>query len=575
MLLTALLRPHRGALVVMSVAAAAAGFAEAAVLVIIARIAFALTSPNKNVDVDLGPLGEVSLSIGTLLMFALVLVIARVVLQVGYTVIATKVTYDAVERMRTGLIHQYLATGWPLQAAQRNGRLQELVTTYVDAASRAVNSLSFGAIASFNLAALLLTALWVSPIASVVAAAASFGIGLMLRPLRAAVRRRSGRAAAANLDFATGLTELASTLQETRIFGVQDEVETRLDELNRQSVREAVKTGYAGGAIGIIYQGVGLLLIVGALAVIYAVGMSELASLGAIVLIMLRSLSYAQAVQGSVQDLALRAPYLQMLAEERARYTAATVHGGIGDVGQVGAIRFEALSFEYEPGVPVLHNISFEVQKGEVIGIVGPSGSGKSTLVQLLLRLREPTAGSIHSDDRNVQELSLDEWYEHVTFVPQEPHLFAGTVAENIKFFRDIDDGAVERASKRAHIHDDIVSWPRGYETPVGERGGQLSGGQRQRICIARAFVGDPEVMVFDEPTSSLDVRSDALIGETIAAVPSGTTVFVVAHRLSTLGICSRIMVILDGRLEGFDEPAELERSNPFYSEALRLSGMR
>lgn len=559
----------------MSVAAAAAGFAEAAVLVIIARIAFALTSPNKNVDVDLGPLGEVSLSIGTLLMFALVLVIARVVLQVGYTVIATKVTYDAVERMRTGLIHQYLATGWPLQAAQRNGRLQELVTTYVDAASRAVNSLSFGAIASFNLAALLLTALWVSPIASVVAAAASFGIGLMLRPLRAAVRRRSGRAAAANLDFATGLTELASTLQETRIFGVQDEVETRLDELNRQSVREAVKTGYAGGAIGIIYQGVGLLLIVGALAVIYAVGMSELASLGAIVLIMLRSLSYAQAVQGSVQDLALRAPYLQMLAEERARYTAATVHGGIGDVGQVGAIRFEALSFEYEPGVPVLHNISFEVQKGEVIGIVGPSGSGKSTLVQLLLRLREPTAGSIHSDDRNVQELSLDEWYEHVTFVPQEPHLFAGTVAENIKFFRDIDDGAVERASKRAHIHDDIVSWPRGYETPVGERGGQLSGGQRQRICIARAFVGDPEVMVFDEPTSSLDVRSDALIGETIAAVPSGTTVFVVAHRLSTLGICSRIMVILDGRLEGFDEPAELERSNPFYSEALRLSGMR
>jgi ATP-binding cassette subfamily B protein len=574
-LLTPLLRPRRGALIVISAAAVSAGFAEAAVLVLIARIAFALTSPEQSVDVDLGPLGETSFSVGSLLIFATALVLLRVVLQVVYTVAATRVAYGAIESMRTSLIDQYLATGWPVQAAQREGRLQDLLTTYADAGANAVGSVTAGIIGVFNLSALLITALWVSPVASVVATVFALGIGLMLRPLRAAVRRRSGRTAQANLDFATGLTELTSTLQEVRIFGVEQQVSAKLRELNRRNVRAGVRTGYVGGSIGILYQGTALLLIVGALAVAYASGLSELASLGAIVLIILRSLSYAQSVQSSLQDLSLRAPYLQTLAAEQERYLAARPRVGREPVGHIGSIRFDHVSFEYEPGIAVLHDITFDVPRGEVIGIVGPSGSGKSTLMQLLLRLREPTTGSVLADGRDVRGMVLEEWFERVTFVPQEPHLFAGTVAENIRFFRDIDDSSVERASRRAHIHDDIAAWSRGYDTPVGERGGELSGGQRQRICIARALVGDPEVMVLDEPTSSLDVRSDALIRETISAVPSGTTVFVVAHRLSTLAICNRIMVVLDGRLEGFDEPAELERSNPFYSEALRLSGMR
>ncbi len=561
---------------VMSGAAVAAGFAEAAVLVLIARIAFALTSPDRHVEVDLGPLGQTSFSIGTLLTFAAVLVVVRVVLQVVYTVLATNVTYAAIEQMRTGLIHRYLATGWPLQAAQREGRLQELLTTYTDAGANAVGSLTSGMIGAFSLSALLLTALWVSPVASVVAAVLALGLGLMLRPLRAAVRRRSGRTAAANLAFATGLTELTSTLQEVRIFGVEQQVSERLEELNRQSVHAGVRTGYVGGSIGILYQGTALLLMVGGLTVAYSSGVSELASLGAVVLIMLRSLGYAQSVQASFQDLSLRAPYLETLAAEQAHYVAATPSGGGVAVDHIGTISFDHVSFEYEPDVPVLHDVTFQVPRGEIVGIVGPSGSGKSTLVQLLLRLRDATSGTVRADGRDVRELALAGWYDHITFVPQEPHLFAGTVADNIRFFRsDVDDSAIPRAAKLAHIHDEIVAWPQGFDTPVGERGGQLSGGQRQRLCIARALVDEPEVMVLDEPTSALDVRSEALIRETIADLRDGTTVFVIAHRLSTLAVCSRIMVILDGRLEGFDDPATLERDNPFYREALRLSGMR
>ncbi|MFN8024844.1 MAG: ABC transporter ATP-binding protein [Acidimicrobiia bacterium] len=571
-----LVRPQRGRLIRLSIAAILAGFAEAAVLVLIARIAFALTSTSKDIKVSLGPLGHLSVSVGTLIFVALGLVAVRGALQVISSVLAARTTLATVERTRRNLLHRYLAAGWPLQASQRQGRLQELVTTYTESTGLSIGALGQMAIGGFSLAALLVTALWVNAVASIAAAVAALLIGLMLRPLRAAVRRRSGRAAQGNLEFATGITELTSTLQEVRIFGVERPVRERLDGLNQRYVRMALRRDYAAASVGILYQSIALLLMVGALGVAYAAGFNRLSSLGAIILIMLRSLGYAQGLQSSLQQLYQTAPYVEALQEEERLYTdSATKHGG-EPLDRVGAITFDHVSFEYDAGVPVLNDVSFRVNPGEIVGIVGPSGSGKSTLVQLLLRLREPTTGTMSVDDRDARRIAIDSWYERVTFVPQEPRLFSGTVMENIRFFRDhVDDDAVQRAAKLAHLHDDVVKWPLTYDTPVGEQGGQISGGQRQRLCIARALVENPDVMVLDEPTSSLDVRSESLIRETIADLAPNTTVFVVAHRMSTLAICDRIMVILNGAMEGFDTPAALEASNPFYREALRLSGMR
>ena len=148
-------------------------------------------------------------------------------------------------------------------------------------------------------------------------------------------------------------------------------------------------------------------------------------------------------------------------------------------------------------------------------------------------------------------------------------------MGDNIRFFRDVTADDIVRAAKLANIHDEIRSWPRGYATPVGERGGELSLGQRQRLCIARSLVGDPDVLVLDEPTSSLDPRSEALVREALATLAPNVTLFIIAHRLSTLDTCDRIMVLQSGRLQGFDEPRHLEDSSPFYREALRLSGLK
>jgi ATP-binding cassette, subfamily B, bacterial len=289
----------------------------------------------------------------------------------------------------------------------------------------------------------------------------------------------------------------------------------------------------------------------------------------------LRSLSFGQNIQTSYHGLNEGAPYLETLLSEQRRYEENAVDGGDQPVGRVGVITFDDVGFAYQPGRPVLHDLSFEAQRGEVIGIVGPSGAGKSTLVQLLLRLRQPTTGRVLADGRDLQGLALTGWYQRVSFVPQEPRLFSGSVGDNIRFFRDVTANDIVRAAKLANIHDEIRSWSSGYATPVGEHGGELSLGQRQRLCIARSLVGDPDVLVLDEPTSSLDPRSEALVREALATLTPRVTVFIIAHRLSTLDTCDRIMVLQDGRLQGFDEPRHLEHSSPFYREALRLSGLK
>ena len=197
------------------------------------------------------------------------------------------------------------------------------------------------------------------------------------------------------------------------------------------------------------------------------------------------------------------------------------------------------------PGQPVLSDISFEVDRGEAVGVVGPSGAGKLTLVQILLQLRTPETGRYLVNGVPAEQFARDDWHRRVAYVPQEPRLIHASVADNIRYFRSLDDEAVERTGRLARIHDDVLRWSNGYDTIVGPRADAVSGGQQQRICLARALAAQPEVIVLDEPTSSLDPRSEVLIQESLIALKSEVTLFIVAHRMSTLEVCDRVMVIV------------------------------
>jgi ABC-type multidrug transport system fused ATPase/permease subunit len=293
-------------------------------------------------------------------------------------------------------------------------------------------------------------------------------------------------------------------------------------------------------------------------------------------IIMLRTLGYGQQLQNGSVSISLIQPFIDLIEKTIITYQHSSQEKGTSQVSEIGSIKFDDVTFSYLANTPVLDRISFEIKQGEAIGVVGPSGSGKSTLVQLLLGIRNPASGSITADGINLKEIDRSSWTSKVAFVPQDATLITGTVAENITFYRpDISKEQMIDAARSAHVLDDIEKLPQGFDTDLGERAQQLSGGQRQRLSIARALVGNPDLLILDEPTSALDMKSESVIRDTIASLSGRVTVVVIAHRLSTLDVCNRLMVIQEGQLKAFATPAELAADNDFYKEALRLAGVR
>jgi ATP-binding cassette, subfamily B, bacterial len=300
-----------------------------------------------------------------------------------------------------------------------------------------------------------------------------------------------------------------------------------------------------------------------------------LSGLGAVLLLMLRSLSYGQGLQASSTTLLTMLPQLEMLDTALERYESQAASGGATVVDLVAPIEFRDVGFSYVEGRPALEEISLRIEPGEVVGVIGPSGAGKSTLVQLLLGVRDPDVGQITVAGVPMGQVDRVSWTRQVSFVAQDPMLFTGTVAENLRFFRDdLSDDQLVVAARQANVLADIEALPDGFGTHLGERGGRLSGGQRQRLAIARALAGGPGLLVLDEPTSALDARSESLIRQTLSDLRGDVTTVVIAHRMSTLEMCDRIMVIEAGRVMAFDEPAALRARSEFYRQALAFSGI-
>ena len=233
-----------------------------------------------------------------------------------------------------------------------------------------------------------------------------------------------------------------------------------------------------------------------------------------------------------------------------------------------GKLEFRDVSFRYVDNVPVLKNVSFRIQPGQMLALVGPTGVGKTTIANLIPRFYEPDLGQILVDDIDIRKIKLHSLRKQISLVSQDVFLFNGTVKENILYGRpDATDEEIIAAAKAANAHDFILELPEGYDTRVGERGVKLSGGQKQRISIARAVLKDAPILILDEATSSVDTQTEKLIQEALDKLTVNRTTIVIAHRLSTIQQADQIVVLKEGEIIEMGRHADLLEAGGLYSE--------
>lgn len=566
-----LLGMRRKRVAALAIGSLLSGLAESAVLAILAQTAASLVAGASRVHVSAGPV-HVNDTVGTLLLIALVIAVVRLGLQILVSILPAQIAADIQSRLRSELFGAFTRASWSIQSRDREGHLQELLTNQVGQATSGAIYAAQLVTALLTFLMLVLSAVALNLVAALVVLAGGAAMFALFRPLSDLGHRGAARLSSAYFDYAGGVSEAVRVAEETQVFGAGEAQRRRVDIFIANARRFFFRTQVLAVMPSAVYQSLVYVIVLGALAALNAAHAGHIASLGAVVLVLIRAGTYGQQAQTAYQNVRQALPYVDRMQDAQRRYGADVAPAGNRPLAGVRTLVFEDVSFEYEAGRPVLTGISFEVVGGEAVGIVGPSGAGKSTLSQILLRLRQPDVGCYLVNGIPAAEFRSNDWHRQVAFVPQEPRLLHASVADNIRYFRDLDDDAVQRAARLAAIHDEIVKWPHGYETLVGPRVDAVSGGQQQRICLARALAAQPAVLVLDEPTSALDPHSESLIHSSLAALKGDLTLFVVAHRMSTAEICGRVMVIVDGRLEAFDSAALLRETNPYYRSASALA---
>ena len=564
-LLKRLVRRYRGSLAGVSVTSLLGALVEAAFLVLLTNLLLAAAS-GASADITMGPL---QVDERTALILGGGAVVLRLLLNMFTVKISSTLAAHVMRDERRRLTEAYLTSDWTTQHLQRSGLLQDLLTTFVNRVNGAVAAVAQGLTAALSLVAFLGAGVLVNAQATFAILMALAFLGVVLIPFRRSIRRTSEGAVVDSLEFASHVAEFGALGLEMQTFGVTRKFSSRIDQLTLRTSSSFGRMQFLVGSLSPIYTFLAYVALLSGTGVIVAVGVADSAAIGSVMLLMLRSLSYGQQLTAVLGNIAGFLPAMEELERTVSRHRSARAASGNQRPASLFPLTFDRVGYTYPGGSRALEDVSFEIGQGEMVGVIGPSGSGKSTLAQLILGVREPTDGTISVGGAHLRDVDREWFTDLVSFVPQEPHLFTGTVSENVRFLRDgIQTEDIERSLREANISTEVMALPEGADTHLGERAGALSGGQRQRICLARGLAGSPSFLVLDEPTSALDAESERLIRQTLRGLRGSVTMFIIAHRMSTLELCDRIMVIENGRMVALDTPERLQHSNAFYRSA-------
>jgi ABC-type multidrug transport system fused ATPase/permease subunit len=386
-------------------------------------------------------------------------------------------------------------------------------------------------------------------IAAIGMAASAIVPGIVAARTKAGGERLRGELGALNADVVDGI----QGLRELLVFGQVDAYRRRLarrtEAYKQQQLAHSVATGFQRALTDGLVSATTMTLLVAALG--FAAS-GRISFVEAIVVVTLTAAALGpvtEAIGIAGQLSPLRASATRVLAVLDQPVQVPDTTRAAPQIAQP-TVRFDRVSFAYEPGEPVLRDVSFEIAPGEMVALVGHSGAGKTTCANLLLRFWDVAGGAITIGGTDLRDIPIADLRRLVALIPQDVYLFHGSVAENLRLGHEhVTRAQIEAAAQAANAHEFIVALPNGYDTPIGERGARLSGGQRQRLAIARALLHDSPVLVMDEAASNLDAENEKAVERAVRAARRRSTTLVIAHRLSTILSADRIVVLEEGRV--------------------------
>src|SRR3989338_2997497 len=502
-----------------------------------------------------------------LLLFIGALFIVQSVVLLFSNYFIARITADYERRTRELLFRKTVRAYWPYLLKQKVGYLEMVIANDIKYGAVVLTGISGLIITATSLLIYILVAINISFTVTALAFVLGFAYVVCTKPILARIKKARMKISALYKDMSHFVNESIFGMKTVKVFSAEPAI-TEIAKKKFTSLRDLrVRVALLGAVSGAIIQPVSILFIVAIFGVFYATGAFHIGSFLALIYLIQKIFSYFSQVQATLQKAIESAPYLQnvLAYEDAAREFTENIGGGKHFVSG-SSLSFDRVSFSYHESKKILDDVSFRLETGEMVGLIGPSGAGKTTVVDLLLRLFHPTAGKILLGHTPSEEIDMKEWREKIGYVSQDMFVMNDTIENNIRFYDDrVSLPDIELACRQANIYDFIMSRPGAFHAMAGERGNLLSAGQRQRIAIARALARKPEILVLDEATSALDNESEAAIQGVINDLKGRVTVLIIAHRLSTVMNCDRLLALDHGRIVEEGKPEELLKNTDSY----------